>query len=430
MKGHEFVRVLVVGGGGREHALIWALGKSPVVEKIYAAPGNDAMGEMAEIVDIADKDVPALVDFAAKNAISLVVCGPEVPLALGLADQLSARNIPCFGPSKAAAQLEASKGFLKDLCAKYNIPTARYGRFTEPAPAKAFLATMSAPFVIKADGLAAGKGVVIAETQKQAEAAIEEMLSGQFGAASAEIVIEEFLHGEEASFFALTDGEAILPMVAAQDHKRAFDGDKGPNTGGMGAYSPAPVFTGEIYTRTMEEIIEPTVQAMRDEGMPYCGVLYAGLMICADGPKLIEYNVRFGDPECQILMRRLQSDIAPVLMACATGKLAGHRLDWSGHSAALIVMAAKGYPGAYEKNSVIKGLEKAAAMEGVEIFHAGTKREGEKWLANGGRVLNITALADTGPEALDRAYKAVAEIEWPEGFYRSDIGWRLREWMK
>ncbi len=430
MKGHEFVRVLVVGGGGREHALIWALGKSPVVEKIYAAPGNDAMGEMAEIVDIADKDVPALVDFAAKNAISLVVCGPEVPLALGLADQLSARNIPCFGPSKAAAQLEASKGFLKDLCAKYNIPTARYGRFTEPAPAKAFLATMSAPFVIKADGLAAGKGVVIAETRKQAEAAIEEMLSGQFGAASAEIVIEEFLHGEEASFFALTDGEVILPMVAAQAHKRAFDGDKGPNTGGMGAYSPAPVFTGEIYARTMEEIIEPTVQAMGEEGMPYRGVLYAGLMICADGPKLIEYNVRFGDPECQILMRRLQSDIAPVLMACATGKLAGHRLDWSGRSAALIVMAAKGYPGAYEKNSVIKGLEKADALEGVEIFHAGTKRDGEKWLANGGRVLNITALADTGPEALDRAYKAVAEIEWPEGFYRSDIGWRLREWMK
>lgn len=430
MKGHEFVRVLVVGGGGREHALIWALGKSPVVEKIYAAPGNDAMGEMAEIVDIADKDVPALVDFAAKNAISLVVCGPEVPLALGLADQLSARNIPCFGPSKAAAQLEASKGFLKDLCAKYNIPTARYGRFTEPAPAKAFLATMSAPFVIKADGLAAGKGVVIAETRKQAEAAIEEMLSGQFGAASAEIVIEEFLHGEEASFFALTDGEAILPMVAAQDHKRAFDGDKGPNTGGMGAYSPAPVFTGEIYARTMEEIIEPTVQAMGEEGMPYRGVLYAGLMICADGPKLIEYNVRFGDPECQILMRRLQSDIAPVLMACATGKLAGHRLDWSGRSAALIVMAAKGYPGAYEKNSVIKGLEKADALEGVEIFHAGTKRDGEKWLANGGRVLNITALADTGPEALDRAYEAVAEIEWPEAFYRSDIGWRLREWMK
>ena len=421
------MRILIIGGGGREHALVWALAKSPKVEKLWAVPGNPGMARLAECVAIKDDDLPAIVAFAQAQGVNLVVCGPEVPLALGLADRLQTAGIACFGPSQRAAQLESSKGFVKDLCAKYNIPTARYGRFRASAPAKAFLDQMQAPFVIKADGLAAGKGVVIAQNRARAEQAIEEMLSGQFGQASAEIVIEEFLHGQEASFFALCDGKTILPMIAAQDHKRAFDGDKGPNTGGMGAYSPTPIFTPAIEQQVMETIIEPTVKAMAAEGMPFVGVLYAGLMLCGDGPKLIEYNVRFGDPECQVMMRRLKSDLAPILMDCAQGTLSSDPLDWSEESCALVVMAAKGYPGAYEKGSTIDGLAAASQGAGIEIFHAGTKQAGKDIIANGGRVLNITATAPTGPLALERVYEAIAKIDWPQGFYRKDIGWRLRE---
>ncbi len=417
--------ILLVGGGGREHSLAWKIAQSPQLTRLFCAPGNPGIGEIAATVEIADTDVEGLVKFATSNRVDLVVVGPEAPLAAGLADRLAEANIPCFGPSQAAAQLEASKGFVKDLCRDYNIPTAAYGRFTAPDEAVAFLDKMKAPFVIKADGLAAGKGVIIAETREEAEATIHDMLGGQFGGAGAEIVIEEFMEGEEASFFALTDGYSILPFIAAQDHKRAFDGDQGPNTGGMGAYSPAPVFTRAIEDRVMAEIIQPTVKAMQDKGAPYVGVLFAGLMITDDGPKLIEYNARFGDPECQVLMRRMKGDILPLLLAAATGDLKGTSVDWHDDACALIVLAAQGYPGKYEKGSRIKRVRDAAAMPGVEVFHAGTKLTDDGLVANGGRVLNITAMGPTGKDAIAKAYRAVDTIDWPEGFCRQDIGWRL-----
>ncbi len=421
------MKVLLVGGGGREHALAWKIAQSPELSKLYLAPGGAGLNHFGEKLTLASDDIEAIASFAAENGVDLVVVGPEAPLAAGLGDLLRKRGVPCFGPDQAAAQLESSKIFMKAVAGAAGVPTAAYGRFTDPAPAKEFLRQQTAPYVIKADGLAAGKGVVIAETLKDADAAIEDMLGGQFGAASAAIIIEEFMRGEEASFFAITDGETILPMIDAQDHKRAFDGDEGPNTGGMGAYSPAPVFTQAVYERTMKEIIEPVVAEMRDRGAPYVGVLYAGLMIENERPRLVEFNARFGDPECQILMRRLRSDLLPVLFKAATRKLKDVQLDWFDDAAALVVMAADGYPGAYKKGSEIKGVDAANALPGVVVFHAGTKAEGDKLLANGGRVLNVTATGADIKEAVSRAYAGVAAIDWPQGFYRKDIAWRALE---
>ena len=379
----------------------------------------------ASTLDIADH--AAVIAFCRENRIDFVVVGPEAPLCAGIVDDLEAAGIKAFGPSRAAARLEGSKGFTKDLCRSAGIPTAAYERFRAAGDAKAYVRERGAPIVVKADGLAAGKGVVVAESVADAEAAIEMILGGGLGEAGAELVIEEFLTGEEASFFALCDGETALPLASAQDHKRAFDGDKGPNTGGMGAYSPAPIVDAAMSARVMTEIVWPTLRAMKAMGAPYKGVLYAGLMITAEGPKLIEYNVRFGDPECQVLMPRLMSDLVPALLASRDGVLKSVDLRWYPDAALTVVMAARGYPGSYAKGSVIEGLDEAAAVEGVEIFHAGTKQDGERILANGGRVLNISALGKTVREARARAYEAVSRIRWPEGFYRHDIGWRAVE---
>ena len=418
------VNVLVIGSGGREHALCWALARSRRIGRLFCAPGNGGTEEIAENVPLDGMDFEACTAFCRENDIGLVVIGPEAPLCAGLSDHLEAAGIPAFGPSAAAAALEGSKGFSKDLFAKYNIPTAAYGRFSEAAPAKAFLREKGVPIVIKADGLAAGKGVVIAHTPEEAEAAVDEMLSGRFGDAGAELVIEEFLTGEEASYFVLTDGENILPLATAQDHKAVGDGDTGPNTGGMGAYSPAPIITPALEREILDTIIRPTVRGMKAEGRPFKGVLYAGLMITPEGPKVLEYNVRFGDPECQVLMARLDSDLPELLLACRNGTLDKVTPRWRPETAMVVVMAAQGYPGNYAKGSEIRGLDAAAALEGVTIFHAGTRREGDKILANGGRVLGITALGRNVTEAQARAYRAVAAIDWPEGFCRSDIGWR------
>ncbi len=421
------MKVLVVGGGGREHALCWTIAASPLCHKLYCAPGNAGIAEEAECLPIAAEDVEGLVAFVQKEAIDYVVVGPEAPLVLGLVDRLAAIGVKAFGPYAAAAQLEGSKGFTKDLCAKYGIPTAAYARFTEAEAAKAYVRERGAPIVVKADGLAAGKGVTVAMSEDAALAAIDEaMAGGAFGAAGAELVIEAYLEGEEASFFALVDGETALPLVTAQDHKRAYDGDEGPNTGGMGAYSPAPVMTPELIERTMAEIILPTVAAMKAEGMPYKGVLYAGLMITDKGPELIEYNVRFGDPECQVVLMRLMSDLLPALIASTDGVLSSFDLRWYDEAALTVVMAAKGYPGSYEKGSVIRGIEAAGGnSDDVKVFHAGTKKgPAGEILANGGRVLNVTAMAPTIRQAQERAYIAVDKIDWPQGFCRRDIGWR------
>jgi phosphoribosylamine---glycine ligase len=421
------MNVLLIGSGGREHALAWKLSASPLLTKLYCAPGNGGIAEVAECVPVAVADHTAVIRFCADNSIDLVVVGPEAPLVAGLVDDLTTAGIKCFGPKRAAAQLEGSKGFTKDLCAEFNIPTAAYGRFTNAASAKVYLAGQTLPIVVKADGLAAGKGVTIATTRAEAEAAIEACFAGAFGKAGSEVVIEEFLEGEEASFFALVDGKHALALVAAQDHKRVGDGDTGPNTGGMGAYSPAAVMTPEMIDRTMREIIEPTVEAMQKRGTPFKGVLFAGLMITADGPKLIEYNARFGDPETQVLMMRLQSDLLPALLASVDGTLDSIDLHWHDDAALTVVLAANGYPGSPEVGTEIKGVEAAAAVEGVQIFHAGTRREGDRLLAHGGRVLNITARGRTVAEAQARAYDAAGRIDWPGGFYRHDIGWRAIE---
>jgi phosphoribosylamine---glycine ligase len=418
------MNVLLIGSGGREHALAWALSASPLATKVYCAPGNGGIADVAECVEIAIADHTAVLRFCKDKQIDLVVVGPEAPLVSGLVDDLTTAGIKCFGPSQAAAQLEASKGFTKDLCKEFGIPTGAYGRFTDADAAKSYVNKQTAPIVIKADGLAAGKGVTICQTLGEAETAIDACFAGAFGAAGSEVVVEDFLDGEEASFFALVDGQNVLPLAAAQDHKRVGEGDTGPNTGGMGAYSPAPVMTEEITARTLREIIEPTVKAMAARGTPFKGVLFAGLMITAEGPKLIEYNVRFGDPEMQVLAMRLKSDLLPALVAAADGVLGNFDLRWREDAALTVVMAANGYPGAVEKGSEIKGLDAATAMEGVEIFHAGTRRDGNRILANGGRVLNVTARGRTVAEAQQRAYAAIAKINWPEGFCRSDIGWR------
>jgi len=418
------VNVLLIGGGGREHALAWKLKQSPLLDTLYCAPGNAGIAEVAECIslDVADHD--AVATSCRGKEIGLVVVGPEAPLVAGLADHLTAQGIPVFGPSKAASQLEGSKGYTKDLCAEYGIPTAAYGRFREASPAKSHVAAQALPVVIKADGLAAGKGVVIANSHFEAYTAIDACFSGAFGDAGAEVVVEEHLSGEEASFFALVDGETALPLATAQDHKRAHDGDTGPNTGGMGAYSPAPIMDETLCKRVMEEIITPTVAAMKARGTPFKGVLYAGLMIKDGAPKLIEYNVRFGDPETQTLMMRLKSDLLPALLATAQGALGGVTLDWHDEAALCVVMAAKGYPGAYKKDTEITGLDAAGADPDVEIFHAGTKREDDRVLANGGRVLGVTARGPDIAAAQARAYAAVDKIDWPGGFCRRDIGWR------
>ncbi len=421
------MKILVVGSGGREHALCWAIAASPLTDTLYCAPGNGGIAQVATCLDVAADDTKEIVATCAAHAIDFVVIGPEGPLVAGLADTLIAAGIKVFGPTAAAAILEGSKGFMKDLCAKYGIPTAAYGRFTEAAPGKAFIAKTGAPIVVKADGLAAGKGVVIAATVAEANTAVDDILGGQFGSAGAELVIEEFLEGEEASLFALCDGEHVLPLAGAQDHKRIGDGDTGPNTGGMGAYSPAPILDAAMTARVLDEIIRPTVAAMNQEGRPFKGVFYAGLMIGPGGPKLIEYNVRFGDPETQVLMARLRSDLVPALLACADGQLAHVDLRWKDEAALCVVMAANGYPGAYEKGSVIRGLETADALDGVTVFHAGTATQDAETVATGGRVLGVTALGQDVAEAQQRAYTAVDVIDWPGGFCRRDIGWRAVE---
>jgi phosphoribosylamine--glycine ligase len=418
------MNLLLLGSGGREHALAWKIADSPLVERLYCAPGNAGIARDAEPVALDLADHAAVVDFCKAQRIDFVVVGPEGPLVAGIVDDLEAAGIKAFGPRRAAARLEGSKAFTKDLCRAHGIPTADYARFSAAAPAKAYVRQKGAPIVVKADGLAAGKGVVVAESIEAAEAAIDMMVSGGLGAAGTEIVIEEFLVGEEASFFALCDGESAIPLASAQDHKRAYDGDRGPNTGGMGAYSPAPVMTPALSRRAMDEIVLPTLRAMKAMGAPFQGVLYAGLMITTDGPKLIEFNVRFGDPECQVLMLRLKSDLVPALIAARDGVLKSFDLRWHADFALGVVMAAKGYPGDYSKGSVIEGLDAAAAIEGVEIFHAGTTTEAGKILANGGRVLNVCALGRSVEDARARAYAAIEKIRWPEGFCRRDIGWR------
>jgi phosphoribosylamine---glycine ligase len=421
------MNVLLIGSGGREHALAWKIAASPLVGRLVCAPGNAGIAQECEVAALDPADHAAVIAFCRARAIDFVVVGPETPLCAGIVDDLAAAGIKAFGPSRAAARLEGSKSFTKDLCRENGIPTAAYARFTAVAPAKAYLRQHGVPIVVKADGLAAGKGVVVATSLAQAEAAIDAMLGGSLGAAGAEVVIEEFLAGEEASFFALCDGEHAIPLASAQDHKRAFDGDRGPNTGGMGAYSPAPVLTPELARRAMDEIVLPTVRAMQARGTPFKGVLYAGLMLTADGPKLIEYNVRFGDPECQVLMLRLMSDLVPALLACCDGVLKNFDLRWYPDAALTVVMAAKGYPERYAKGSVIEGLEAAAAVEGVQIFHAGTAAQGGRILANGGRVLDVSALGKTVGEAQRRAYQAIDRIRWADGFCRRDIGFRAVE---
>jgi phosphoribosylamine--glycine ligase len=418
------MNILLLGSGGREHALAWKMAASPLTDRLYCAPGNAGIAAEAECVALDIADHAGLVAFCKANRIDFVVVGPEAPLVAGVADDLEAAGLKTFGPSRLAARLEGSKGFTKDLCRANNIPTAAYERFTAPAPAKEYLRKNGAPIVVKADGLAAGKGVVVAQTLAEAEAAIDMMFEGGLGAAGAEVVIEEFLVGEEASFFALCDGENAVAMASAQDHKRVGDGDTGPNTGGMGAYSPAPVMTPEMTARTMDEIVRPTLKAMKAMGSPYKGVLFAGLMITKDGPKLIEYNCRFGDPETQVLMLRMMSDLVPALVASRDGQLKNFDLRWYPDAALTVVMAANGYPGDYKRGSVIEGLDAAGEIEGVEIFHAGTKSDGGKILANGGRVLNVSAIAATVTKAQALAYQAIDKIRWPEGFCRRDIGWQ------
>jgi phosphoribosylamine--glycine ligase len=417
-------KVLVIGSGGREHALIWRLLQSPSVDKggIFCAPGNGGIAQHATCIQLGSPE--ETIRFCKEKGIGLVVIGPEQPLVDGLADQLEAAGIPVFGPSAAAARLEGSKGFMKGICSKYNILTAAYGFFTDAASAKAFLAKQSIPIVIKADGLAAGKGVIIATTRQEAEEAVDNMFAGQFGDSGKSVVIEEFMEGPEVSLFALCDGKTATLFGYAQDHKRAYDGDQGPNTGGMGTYAPPPVMDDTTAQAVMKTMVQPTVDGMAKEGAPFKGVLFAGLMLTPKGPRLLEYNVRFGDPETQVLMARFSGDLYKVLLACSQGTLNSSDITFRSEAAVCVIMATKGYPGDYEKGSVIGGLDKAGSVEDVQIFHAGTKAEGGKILANGGRVLGVTAIGATIAQAQARAYEAVDRIEWPEGFCRRDIAWQ------
>jgi phosphoribosylamine--glycine ligase len=418
------MNVLIIGAGGREHALALALAKSPALTRLFVAPGNPGCAAVAETVPLAIDDHRAIVAFCRSHDIALVVVGPEAPLVAGLADDLGAAGVPCFGPSKAAAALEGSKGFTKDFCREFGVPTGDYRRFTDAASALDYVRARGAPIVVKADGLAAGKGVVVAMSLAEAEQAVEAMFAGAFGAAGAQVVIEDYLEGEEVSFFALSDGVRAVPFASAQDHKRVGDGDTGPNTGGMGAYSPPPLMTPTLSARVMREIIAPTVVGMAKRGAPFRGVLFAGLMIGADGPKLIEFNVRFGDPEIEAILARLDDDLLEFLLGCANGALPTRAPRFSAQAALTVVMAARGYPGAHEKGTPIRGLEAAAGEPGVAILQAGTRLNGETLVADGGRVLAVTALGRDVAEAQARAYRAVDRIDWPGGFCRRDIGWR------
>jgi phosphoribosylamine--glycine ligase len=422
------MRVLVVGGGGREHALAWKLSQSPLLSALFVAPGNGGTEKVATNLPCDITDNNAVVALARANGIDFVVVGPDAQVVQGLGDAVRAAGIDCFCPSQAAGQLEGSKSFTKALCDEMGIPTAGYRKFESLHPALEYVRGHRLPVVIKADGLALGKGVTVATTMDDAIHAVTDCFSGTFGEAGAAVVIEEFLEGEEASFFVLCDGENILPLATAQDHKRAFDGDMGPNTGGMGAYSPAPVMTPEVTARVIREIIEPTVQGLKARGTPYQGVLYAGLMLTADGPKLIEYNARFGDPETQVLMPRLKSDLLELLLATARGELKSRTAEWRDDFALTVVMATRGYPGSYGKGSEIRGADDLDGDDMI-VFHAGTKRDGDRLRANGGRVLNVTALGPTVAAAKQYADAAASQIDWPDGFHRHDIGWRevLRE---
>ncbi|AMV73165.1 phosphoribosylamine--glycine ligase [Desulfuromonas carbonis] len=417
------MKILVVGGGGREHALVWKIAQSPLVDKIYCAPGNPGITEMAECVDIPADKITALCDFALDQAIDLTVVGPEVPLTLGIVDLFQAAGLAIFGPSKAAAQLEGSKSFSKDLMAKYGIPTAAYRTFTEREAAAAYIREQGAPIVVKADGLAAGKGVIVATSVEQALAAIDEiMLDKVFGAAGASVVVEEFMAGEEASFFAFTDGKNILPLASAQDHKRIFDNDEGPNTGGMGAYSPAPVVTPELSEEIVTTIVRPTIDGMAAEGTPYCGILYVGLMIEAGRPRVVEYNARFGDPEAQPLLVRMKSDVVPVLLACARGELTQAALEWHDKAAVCVVMASGGYPGKFVQGYPIRGIGAAENLDDLVVFHSGTARRDEVLVNAGGRVLGVTGLGSDVAAAIARAYAGVEKISWQDVHFRRDIG--------
>jgi len=417
------MKVLVIGSGGREHALVWKIAQSPLVDKVYCAPGNPGIGRIAENVPLAVDDLPGLLSFARQEGIGLTVVGPELPLSLGLVDLFEEYGLKVFGARRNAALIEASKAFAKEIMHKYDVPTAAYEVFTEVEPAIAFIDRLGAPIVVKADGLAAGKGVVVAQTRDEAVAAVQEMLSGNaFGDAGSRVVIEEFLRGEEASFLAFTDGRNIIPLASAQDHKAVFDGDKGPNTGGMGAYSPAPVVTPAIHEKAMVEVMRRTVDGMAAEGRPYRGVLYAGLMIDGDSVKTLEFNARFGDPECQPLLMRMKSDIVPVLLAIAGGDLSGVSIEWHDKAAVCVVMAAPGYPGDYRKGDTIAGLDAAAVISDLFVFHAGTAERDGQFVTNGGRVLGVTALGDTVQAAIDRAYQGVAAISWDGVQFRRDIG--------
>ena len=417
------MKILVIGSGGREHALVWKIAQSPLVEQIFCAPGNPGIGELAQNVPIKVDDLPALLHFAKNEGIALTVVGPELPLSLGIVDLFEEYGLKVFGARRNAALIEASKAFSKDIMKKYNVPTAFYEVFTEIEPALAFIEKHGAPIVVKADGLAAGKGVVVAQTKGEAVAAVKEMLSGNaFGDAGSRVVIEEFLKGEEASFLAFTDGKNIIPLASAQDHKAIFDGDKGPNTGGMGAYSPAPVVTAAIHEKAMNEVMHRTVDGMAAEGRPYRGVLYAGLMIDGESVKTLEFNARFGDPECQPLLMRMKSDIVPVLLAVADGDLGTSSIEWHDQAAVCVVMASAGYPGDIRKGDAISGLEEAAQLENVYVFHAGTTIKDGACVTSGGRVLGVTARGTTVSEAIDRAYAAVRCITWEGVQYRKDIG--------
>ncbi len=417
------MNILVIGSGGREHALCWSLRKSPNTKKLFCSPGNAGTNEIAEYVNLNGFEETA--QFCLKEKIDLVVVGQEAPLVEGITDFLESRGIKVFGPSQAASALEGSKIYMKNLCKEFNIPTAAYAAFTDIDKATAFINTMEIPIVVKADGLAAGKGVIIAESKNEAIKTVEEMFSGKFGDAGKSIVIEEFLSGEEVSFFALSDGENAIPFCSAQDHKKVGDGDTGPNTGGMGTYSPAPIMTKELENRVMKEIINPTLAAMKKRGTPFKGVLFAGLMITKNSPKLLEYNIRFGDPETQSMMLRLKSDLPTLLYACAIGSIKNHKVELYPHATICIVMAAKGYPGDYKKNTEIRNLEKISTLSKVVVFHAGTKLENGKLLANGGRVLGVCATGETIKEARDTAYNAIDKIDWPYGFCRRDIALKV-----
>ena len=418
------MHVLVIGAGGREHALCWGVARSPQATRLSCAPGNGGIAQLAECVDIAVDDFDGIVAYCRAEAVDFVVVGPEGPLVAGLVDRLDAENILAFGPSARAAILEGSKVFTKNLCKRHNIPTAAFERFSDIDKAREYIQEQGGPIVVKVDGLAAGKGAIVCQTTDEAMAAAEDILGGQFGTAGNEIVVEQLMVGEEASFFALCDGRNALPLATAQDHKAVGDGDVGPNTGGMGAYSPAPVMTDEMCQKTMERIILPTMRAMEQDGRPFKGVLYAGLMITDRGPQLIEYNVRFGDPECQVLLARWQSDPLAALLAAAKGQLAGYEVNWSDRATITVVMAAKGYPGEYAKGTEIRGIAAAEAIPGVSVLHAGTRLVDGRLLANGGRVLGVTAQGADIKSARARAYQGVEAIDWADGFCRHDIGWR------